>query len=156
MFFLALLGRIQRVLLCPRPGGARRAPCLVERVGDAYRWRGESVSIAKVAEFALFTVHGVGVPVAAPPAGLAALVCAADFRARGFPRTASELLRHAQPWLLRAPSRAAARAVRTRCDLPTWRAPRITNGLRGLRSSHSATRVLSPRSRSVSRSVSHT
>jgi fatty-acyl-CoA synthase len=80
----------------------------VDRIGDTYRWKGENVSTAEVADVLSqtkgvreVTVCGIPVPGSEGQAGLAALVCENGFDASEFWRIAQELPSYAQPRFVR-------------------------------------------------------
>lgn len=80
----------------------------VDRIGDTYRWKGENVSTAEVAEIVgaapgvrEATVTGVAVPGTEGQCGLAAVVVDGDLDLEGFRRAVEELPVYAQPRFVR-------------------------------------------------------
>ena len=86
----------------------------VDRIGDTFRWKGENVSTAEVADVITqddaideATVVGVPVPNMDGQAGLVAVVPANGFDPVHFARTVSELPTYAQPRFVRVMGRLA-------------------------------------------------
>ncbi len=80
----------------------------VDRIGDTFRWKGENVSTAEVADVIAHndgideaTIIGVPVPNMDGQAGLAAVVPSGDFDPQQFWRTVSDLPAYAQPRFVR-------------------------------------------------------
>ncbi|MEM7436291.1 MAG: long-chain-acyl-CoA synthetase [Myxococcota bacterium] len=80
----------------------------VDRIGDTFRWKGENVSTAEVADVigqsqsvAEATVTGIQIPNMEGQAGLAAIVPIGDFDPAAFGKVASELPTYAQPRFVR-------------------------------------------------------
>jgi fatty-acyl-CoA synthase len=80
----------------------------VDRIGDTFRWKGENVSTAEVADVIMHndgveeaTVIGIPVPNMDGRAGLAAVVPTGDFNPDRFWRTVSDLPSYAQPRFVR-------------------------------------------------------
>jgi fatty-acyl-CoA synthase len=80
----------------------------VDRIGDTFRWKGENVSTAEVAETIMQDPHireaavtGVSVPGMEGQAGLAAVVPASEFEAGHFWKVVQELPGYAQPRFVR-------------------------------------------------------
>jgi fatty-acyl-CoA synthase len=80
----------------------------VDRIGDTFRWKGENVSTAEVADVIMHndgveeaTIIGVPVPNMEGQAGLAAVVPSGSFDPDNFWRAVSELPTYAQPRFVR-------------------------------------------------------
>ncbi|MBW2509651.1 MAG: long-chain-acyl-CoA synthetase, partial [Deltaproteobacteria bacterium] len=86
----------------------------VDRIGDTFRWKGENVSTAEVADVITHgdgideaTVVGVPVPNMEGQAGLAAVVPSGEFDPDRFWRAVSDLPAYAQPRFVRVMGRLA-------------------------------------------------
>lgn len=90
----------------------------VDRIGDTFRWKGENVSTAEVADVIAnhdgideATIVGVHVPNMDGQAGLAAVVPSGPFDPQGFWRAVSDLPPYAQPRFVRVMSGLAKTAT---------------------------------------------